>query len=56
MAALRAKAEQGDVNAAREYREWRRMDSGLATINEDLLSLLSSSSSTSSNTGSGKGS
>ena len=39
-AALRKKAEAGDVNAARELREWIRASVGGASINEDILRAL----------------
>jgi hypothetical protein len=40
-AALRKKAEAGDVSAARELREWtRQQQPGVGSLNEDILSLL----------------
>ena len=39
-AALRKKAEAGDVSAARELREWIRASVGGASINEDILRAL----------------
>jgi hypothetical protein len=39
-AALRKKAEGGDVSAARELREWIRASVGGASINEDILRAL----------------
>jgi hypothetical protein len=40
-AALRKKAEVGDVSAARELREWtRQQQPGVGSLNEDILSLL----------------
>ena len=47
-AALRNKAEAGDVSAARELREWtRQQQPGVHNLNEDLISLLTIEQSTS---------